>query len=372
MKMKKTRPLRLLFLLALLPLLAGCWGNHPLNERAIVLGLGISPGPRGEETYTFVFPTAVAPATPSGGTSTNLSQSLYVTSTTAATLGQAVAAVQPSLSRFLYLGQLTLIVLSDRLAPTQTRNVLTDLNNMNDLDQTSLLATAPSVRPVVGFSHVLEVPPVYYPARMLTCYSCQPADLQMPFWKFFARLHTPGATAWLPFLRVTHNRLSIGGVALYRHYRFAGVLSGPALDGFVYGNGLEERGSIAVPLGGRLVSLSNIAASCRKHFLAVAGGVPAFTLDITATGMADSLSPFAPALSRLAGAAVRRKVEATLVAARRMGVDPFSLGADLAWADPPLFTRLGDWEKVFPRARIRVRVDLNYYSPPGLRLSSKL
>ncbi len=363
---------RLLLLLALLPLLAGCLDTHPLNERSIVLGLGVSPGPGKDLTYTLVLPTAVSPSPASGGPGITPSETLKSFTTQALTLSKAIDNVQDDLSRYLDLGQLTLIVLSDRLTPTQTKNVLEDLNNMNGLAQSSLLATASSVRQVITFANTLEIPPVYYPARMLTCVNCQEADYHVPFWKFYVRLHTPGASVWLPILEIQKGNLSISGIALYRDNRLAGELSeeqsGPALEGFAYGNGLVMRGTLLVPSGGHFLSLVNIAATRRISFLSAAGGVPAFLLRVRATAMVDTTSPFDPKISRLADAAIRRKVEATLTTSRRLGVDPFSLGEYLAWANPELFRRLGDWNTVYRRAKVRVQVDLNYFSPPGLRL----
>ncbi|MCY0881996.1 MAG: hypothetical protein OWS74_08355, partial [Firmicutes bacterium] len=43
--MSRKRLLLVFSLLGLLPLLSGCWDSQPIEDRAIVLTIGVAPGP---------------------------------------------------------------------------------------------------------------------------------------------------------------------------------------------------------------------------------------------------------------------------------------------------------------------------------------
>jgi hypothetical protein len=178
--------------------ITGCWDQHPVEYRATVAAIAIDPSQSpGHYVYTFLFPNATT--TTSSLESTPRSEQFYTIKVSAASLSQAVGAVQNRQSRSLYLGQLRLLVLSTRLPTAQWMHVLNGVADSGQFVLTFWVIAAKSASAVVSLTPPTEVVPEVALYQALRC-KCQSFRWQGSAWRAWTQAHTPGMNVSFPYV----------------------------------------------------------------------------------------------------------------------------------------------------------------------------
>lgn len=141
MKMRRLSTLLLAALQLMLPLiLAGCWDSVELNRRAIVSGVAIDRGEGEAEKYVVSFQVIVAEEI-SGENARGISPvSLYTGK--GRTMFEALANASRQTARFLSLGHVRVLVISEKLAREGIKDMMDVLERESDTRLTSLIFVA--------------------------------------------------------------------------------------------------------------------------------------------------------------------------------------------------------------------------------------
>ncbi|CQR55329.1 Ger(x)C family spore germination protein [Paenibacillus riograndensis] len=122
----------------LLPLvLTGCWDSVELNRRAIVSGVAIDRGPSEDQKYVLSFQVIVAEEISGEQTRSNSPVALY--SGSGRTMFEALANASRQTARFLSLGHIRVLVISEKFAREGIKDMLDVLERESDMRLTSLV-----------------------------------------------------------------------------------------------------------------------------------------------------------------------------------------------------------------------------------------
>ena len=200
-------------------LLAGCWDQYPLAQRASALVLYVSSAPKNQMSWTFYFPNP----TVTTGSLANISgsQQFFKLTTTASSLLQAEDDIETKMARRMYMGQLETIIFSSRVSTDQMAAVIEGYNRVGNWPKDAyVLAEKPNPQPLPILPEQ-PVPDVYF-ASYFRCKSCNPADLSQPAWRVWDDLETPGVSPVLPY---GTNPLNPNRLMVYRQFGRAYAMS---------------------------------------------------------------------------------------------------------------------------------------------------
>ncbi|MHA6532504.1 Ger(x)C family spore germination protein [Paenibacillus sp. BAC0078] len=122
----------------LLPLmLTGCWDSVELNRRAIVSGVAIDRGPSDDQKYMLSFQVIVSEEISGEKTRNTSPVALYTGS--GRTMYEALANASRQTARFLSLGHIRVIVISEKFAREGIKDMLDVMERESDMRLTSLV-----------------------------------------------------------------------------------------------------------------------------------------------------------------------------------------------------------------------------------------
>lgn len=137
MKDKQTLFVKSVLTLVLLLMLTGCWDSVELNRRAIVTGVSVDRGPTEEEKYVLNFQVIVADEI--SGENARGTAPVAVYKGSGRSMFEALANSSRQTARFLSLGHIRVIVISEKFAREGIKDIMDVLERESETRLTSLL-----------------------------------------------------------------------------------------------------------------------------------------------------------------------------------------------------------------------------------------
>lgn len=359
--------------LLLLGSLSGCWDDRALNQRDLVLTLGIGPSPKQSGTLAVVFqiPSPSGLAADSIGGSGGQSPGgapFFVIVGTGASFATAFESAQVQVSRDLYLGQTEVILLSDRLSPRLLHRTVATLDRLGSIAKTPyMVATDTRITRAAAHRVSQNHLPALYFESLFTCRQCQAMDLGVHLWQFADRLNTPGVDPALPLATPTATGYRVNREVLYRKYRPVGTLSPQASDALALLNGQARKLTVFLPLGhGSSASLRAIRARTVVHPRVVGGRVVADIREQVHASL-DEVDSYTDtpaqvaAIARAAANTLSARAVRVLETTEAWDTDPLGVGRDLDYDDPAAFHALGPWHHIYPHVRFHVHLTVTIH-----------
>jgi hypothetical protein len=350
--------------------LAGCGAARPIENRAIVLALGVDPtgaaGPGADSAlaWTFAFPNVTATASNIAGlTPTN---DLFLVHVVAPDFASAVTRLQDRLSREPYLGDLESVALNLALDGATARTIVSDVNQDAVIPTSFMLVATPAATSrLLSLPTRQEIVPRYFLGTYFTCTWCHSFDWRVPGWEWWSRSLSPGAAPFAPILVPTATNLAWAGVAVYPERGKALVMAPDVAAGLAYVAGRVTADAFTTAAGGRQVSVVRLSSWSRASARLVGGAVDA-DLRIAVHGTLTSPPVAAPAdtlcvARTLLARHVLDHVVAAVAWADAHRVDPFALTRAALLRRPALAYALAPgvdyWRPLRARVTVSTQID---------------
>ncbi|EKP95816.1 Ger(x)C family spore germination protein [Thermaerobacter subterraneus] len=365
MKGAKARLLALLLLVAVT--LTGCWDLEEIDRRTVVLGLAFDTDRGGGFRMVASVPDPRA-LVPSGGTAIGpqvKEPAFVVLQTRGRTASENLAALRDVTSRDLFLGQILVIGVSERLARRGVLSLLEFLMNNTDIPRAAwfVVARGDPAR-VLAVKPPQQTFPEFYLDDVFRARGKPTGALAIPYWRVWVDTLLPGRDALVPVVAPgPQGQMRVAQVAAFRDSRMVGLLSEKETHLLaLIRDARNTFWEVDLP-DGRRIALRPLGANTRILPLSPGpGGRPRFRFEASlnmalvevygATGSPPELLQQAAshdltlALTRL----VRRL--------QQMGSDPLGFGERWRIAQPRLF-QVRDWHQQWPQAQVDVRVRVN-------------
>lgn len=321
--------------------LAGCGDAHAVEDRALVIAVGVGPGQQpGQETWTFVVPNVAVTTT--SISSLSAGNQVYAVTVAAPSWGAALLAVEDRMSRDVYLGDLSVVALDTRLDTDQATAVMGALNQ-DGLIPKSFWVTASSgpVTKLLTQPTPQEVIPRYFLMVYFACRTCHPVDWATMGWEWWARRLTPGITPFAPVMTETPTGSRAETLAVYPPGRLPLLMPPEVASGFAYMTGRLAKGVLTGSIDGFHFALQRLRAT-PSHTLRWEGSRVRVLEHIYVTGFLGAPTPLGttgPWLARAERWAARRIVGDCLAAvawADATQTDPFGFTRDAVLTVPTL------------------------------------
>jgi spore germination protein KC len=355
----------LLLLVLVATFLGGCWDNRDPNRRVYVMGLGIDVDPDDPDSLLLSaqvpIPYLARPGGRAGGGGG--APEFTLAEGRGRTLTEALQSIQDRMGRELYFGQTRAILFSEQLSPELFRRAVEGARNDPDLEDTIyLVMTRGRARDVLGTRVTMERLPALFFNNIFEAVRVQTVAQSIRLWEFWRALSTSGWAAMMPVVeQVAKGELELRGVAVFRGYELAGILTGEESQGLHWLLGVTKSRALSLRLDGEMAGVRSLAVS-RSMQVRFAGGQPIFRIELTIIGE-SSLGPdhrepteLQRELSRAAERAIRGQIDAALQKLQgEYRSDVLGLGKILFYRYPDYFARV-DWREVFPTVRIEREV----------------
>ncbi|MBD0380738.1 Ger(x)C family spore germination protein [Paenibacillus sedimenti] len=221
----------LLFLILLLMMvISGCWDKKELNELAVVMGVGIDKGPKGEVRVTA---QVIKPPTKQGGSAGGSSLPTWSLSANGDTLLDAVARLNEISPRRLYWSHMQMIIFGDASA---REGIAPYLNwfarDLESRTSTLLAVTQGKAEDLLNQKVELGNVPTKTMADLIqTSDNRQLPTRKMTLRDFISFLATPGIDSAVDVINVKSVRgkpetYSVANIAVFRGDKLAGYISG--------------------------------------------------------------------------------------------------------------------------------------------------
>ncbi|MCL5972671.1 MAG: Ger(x)C family spore germination protein [Firmicutes bacterium] len=348
-------------LLGLIFLLTGCWGNLPVNNRILVLAMGIDPAKSPNQfTVTFQSPTPSAVTNSSQGSSSGSGgqSAVFAVKGTGQSLEAAFNQAQAKVSKDLYLGQLQLLVISNQLKPTLLKRAVTSLQSIGTLDKTPYIVVAneSAFKMLQQTSPQAKFPSLYF-ISLFGCMSCQTDALGMRFWQYLVRIDTRGVDPYIPVALPFSQGYRVDRIALYRGYHYVTMLDPTQTTTFGILQGLAHKVSLYLPKFQATVAF--LTGPSRLTTQVVNGQVHAtFNVHLTAMLMGlDSHSETTQKISeisQMASDTLAKRCVALVRQLQHQDVDPLGIGRMLSWQHPDTFSHYAHWHQEYPKVHVIV------------------
>lgn len=346
--------------------LSGCWNDQALNERDLVLTLGVSPAKKpGQIELTFQIPTPSALTSMQAGGSSGggSSAQFFDVQGIGPNVPLAFTEAQAKVSRDLYLGQIEVLAFSTQLSPALLHRAVAALDRLGPMDKTPyVVATSGSVTKVIEYQSPQEKLPALYFETLFLCKSCQTNALGMHFWQLAERLHTPGVSAVLPQVDLSSSGYTVDKISVYRGYHYVTTLN-PSLtqDYGLLADVSHKNGLfLAKPFESGLRAV-DAKTSIRSK---LAKGHLKSTLDVRVKATLDSISTYTATptqvaqIAKAASMRLSRRLAHFLALTQKLDIDPVGIGRQLNSRHPSWFKAVGPWFKAYPRIHFKVHVQV--------------
>ena len=348
-------------------LLAGCWDLEEIDRRTVVLGLvfDLAPGGGWRMLATVPDPRALVP---SGGTAIGPQPeepAYVVLETRGHTATETLAALRDVTSRDLFLGQLMVVGVSDRLARRGIGPLLEFLMNDTDIPRAAWFVVGRGdPKRVMTIKPPQQTFPEFYLDDVLRARSKPAGVLGLPYWRLWVTTLNPGRDAVVPLVEGgPEGQMRVARVAVFRGQRMVGVLS--AEETRLLALTRDARNTAwQVPMGrGRSISLRPLGVCADIVPLSpAADGSPRFRFDVEVNAILMEAHGFSGPHHRLferhATTALTRSVRRLIDRLQRLGADPWGFGERWRIAHPDAFARQ-PWHSQWPRAEVDVQVRVN-------------
>ena len=347
--------------------LSGCWNDRALNERDLVLTMGVSPAKKsGQVELTFQIPTpgGLTSMQVGGGSGGSSSPQFFDVQGIGPNFPLAFTEAQAKVSRDLYLGQIEVLAFSTKLSPAMLHRAVAALDRLGPMDKTPyVITTMGSVTKVIAHQSQQEKLPALYFETLFLCKSCQTNALGVHFWQFAERLHTPGISAVLPQVDLSSSGYTVDKISVYRGYHYVTTFS-PSLtqDYGLLADVSHKNGLfLAKPFQSGLRAV-DAKTSIRTT---LAKGRLKSTLDVKVKATLDSISTYTATptqvaqVAKAASVVLSRRLDHFLALTQKLDIDPVGIGRRLDSRHPSWFKAAGPWFKAYPRIDFKVHVQVH-------------
>ncbi|MCL4426589.1 MAG: Ger(x)C family spore germination protein [Firmicutes bacterium] len=375
MKMKKI--IILSFLSLALIILTGCWDRVEIEERAMVLGLGIDSGTELRLTYQFPLVAKLRPEGQDKG------PGFMTKSCPGKTLGEAMTHLQQQIEEAVFLGQIRIIVFSEEAA---TRGVGQEIDFLRRdpmlRPQVFVLVTPGSAAEFLQSQSRTELVPSLALVKLITQETRRGRLPNIHLGEFMVRQDSPGVDPVAPVFHPAEGTFHWDGLAVFGQDRMVGRLDQEESLIFMRLRDGKRGGSVEVanPMtdGTVLIKFFHLM---RRVRIEEEGGLPHFYVTLELEGNVGEFTGEQgrlPAPGRISAADVRlieeraaqkvKKETEDLVrkVQREFGADIFGLGEWVRAYRPGLWRE--NWHEIFPyiRVDIEVKLRLRRYGMTGI------
>lgn|GEM_PF-6300853 len=355
-------------------LTAGCGDALPVEDRALVLALGIDPNrtsAAGDLDWTFVLPNATVTASSVGRQSPGTQVSGV--RVTAPDLSTAMNALQDRLARKVYMGDLEVFAIGLATPSDRARAAISDLVQFGSVpDGYSVVATPDPATRLLSVVTTQDAIPRYFLTLYLNCSGCHRHDWRVRGWQWWAAAQTPGVVPHAVVLRPEAGSAVVAGEAVYPAGPGPALVMPPdAQDGLFLTMSRTTAAVVSGLAGRRRLSVSRLTGRARTTARLV-GGRLEVSVRLHVRGVLTSQGGVAIPSGGAAQAALVHAAQ-VLVAqhmlddvgaafrwANREHCDPFGLTTQALLARPRLAYALAPGSSVwFPiDVRMTVRADV--------------
>lgn len=308
---------------------AACSDSRPVEQRALVLAVGVDPAhrPGAALGWTFVFSNVTATA--SSARTVGNGTEVFSVEVHAPDLPTALARAQGQVTRQIYLGDLEAVALGLGTPANVAERVVSSIVEMGQVpDSFLVLATPDPTARLLTLNTLQEVIPTYFVTTFLNCSDCHAFALRVRGWRFWADAKTPGLSPVAPILRADAGHLALAGVAVYRPGSRPALRMPPDIaTGLGYLTGTAVAATVSDSADGRPLTVDHVRDRVSARIRHVSGRIEV-ALTIHVSGAAVARGGGVPATAteaateRLARRVLLRSL-AALAWANRARCDPF-------------------------------------------------
>lgn len=365
------------FLLLLLPLfLTGCWDRIEIEDRAIIMGLGIDRGEEVRVTYQFPLVSKLRPDSHGDGPS-------FITKTCSGrTIGEAMERLQGQIQEAVFFGHIRTVVFSETAA---TRGVQQEIDFLRRdpmvRPQVYVIVTPQTAQEFLDAPVKTEQIPSLGLVKMITHDARLGRLPKLHLGEFLVRLDSPAIDPVAPIFHQEDGTFHWDGLAVFAHDRMVGRLSREEAEVFMRLRDGKRGGSVTVEgANGETVLIKFFHLRRRVKVQAVEDR-PQLVVELELEGNVGEITDLgqkAPAMGRInsrearlleAKAAEKVKAETEQLIRKVQSEyrsDIFGLGEWVQAYRPDLFRE--NWNEIFPQVGIEVEVTvrLRRYGMTGI------
>ncbi len=352
--------------------LAGIWDNVTLNQRLMVVGVGVDPGSAaGRVRVTFQFPTPAALEGIPTGSGGGPAQHPFLTATREGTsFIDALEQVQNEEARDVYLGQLQYILLNVHLRPPVLPDLIQELERTPEIDQTQYVVMTLEPTPhLLKLSPPTTVLPAVFIADRFRCERCITVQNRVRGVDVLRMTRTPLGDIAIPVITARGAQgFEFTRLAILSRGRVAAVLNPADSLAVAYLKGLVRKGDLWVPgPWPQPAVLRSVADAAQVRALPPRAGRPVFVIDLHVDAEVDR-SPVrvltSDAYRTIAGrAAARLQRQAAQVMSwlDAHDLDPVGLERAMLVTWPQRFVDDAHFRHLLPRSEVTVRVHVSLH-----------
>lgn len=361
-------------LLLLLGVLAsiGIWDNVTLNQRLMVVGIGVDPGSaRGKIRVTFQFPSPTALEGIPSASGAGPAKNAFLTATREGTsFIDALEQVQNEEARDVYLGQLQYVLVNVRLGPPMLPDLIQEFERMPEIDQTQyVVMTLEPTATLLKLSPPTTVLPAIFIADRFRCERCITVQNRVRGVDILRMTRTPLGDIAIPVITAYGPQgFEFNRLAIQSHGRVPDVLSARDSLSLAYLKGIVRKGDLEVdgPWAQPAV-LRSVADASQVRALPPVGGHLHFLVQLhVGAEVARSPVPVLTSrayqtLARGAAASLRQRVAALMRRLLARDLDPVGLERALLVSDPALFSSDAHFRRLLPSSLVSIEVHVSLH-----------
>ncbi|UQZ36327.1 Ger(x)C family spore germination protein [Paenibacillus sp. PK3_47] len=370
----------------LLPLvLTGCWDSVELNRRAIVSGVAIDRGPTEEEKFILSFQVIVSEEI--SGETTRGTAPVAVYTGKGRTMFEALANTSRQTARFLSLGHIRVLVISEKFAREGIKDIMDVLERESDTRLTSLIfiSKGQEAKDLMTTMTVFSKIPANDLVEKLDTTSKQFGyNYRMEVDDVIRGIQIRGGGPLINGVHTSGDRekaasndnlktitpgavLRVSGLAVFKDDKLKGWLQGnEALGAALIHNQIKEYPSLIKDQRGGYIAFNVYHSQLELGVNASDPEHPVINIEIyqqaalkEASSPLDLTSPkVLEGLSSGLQAETKRQIEAAVAAARRYGSDVLGFGEEMERENPQGWKKVKDrWEGIFASCEVNIDAD---------------
>ncbi len=365
--MKRRKVAWFLTLLCTVTLLTGCWDDRPVEERGMVLMLGISPNAHHGVTLYFEVPTAsgLTSLTSGGSSGSGSGPKFIVYRGQGDNFSDAFTNAQGKTNEDIYLGQLQVIALSTRLSPRAFTVIDATLARLGPMDKSAdAVAVSGSMAKFMAFSPVGTSLPGLYLASLFACRHCQTAHLARTVWSREKRLWSPTTSVWVPLITTNATTFIVDRIVVYHGYQPTIILTPHQTRTLGFLLGITAKAPLTVPMSVGIISLRAVRAHPHFRTMPESGGKVLIHLTVSLSATLDGVPPnvtiTTPLLHELEAKAdtlLSHRMLKILLMLQKKDSNPLGFGRSYVWFHQDFTT----WPTLYRQATIAVTARIHVH-----------
>lgn len=383
---------RLFFIGSLLPCLmiilslTGCWDSVELNRRAIVSGVAIDRGPTEEEKYVLSFQVIVADEI--SGKNARGTSPVVVYKGSGRSMFEALANASRQTARFLSLGHIRVIIISEKFAREGIKDIMDVLERESETRLTSLIFVSkgqPASEGMTTMTVFGRIPANDLVEKLQTTSKQFGYNYRMEVDDIVRGIQTPGGGPVINGVLVSGDLdqresndnlkninpkaiIKVNGLAAFKEDKLKGWLQGEAAIGTVLLKNKISQMPVLISLGEKGFISFNVYLS-QVHVHADAKDIehPIITIKITQqAGLKESPNALdltdptvLKSLSVLLEKKIQEQIQEAIATARSLKSDYLGFGEAVERNNPRGWKRVKDrWERIFETCQININTNV--------------